>query len=847
MLNIQLYKILFTDNISDLNFSMKRILLIGLAILFFCKIGVAQQGKNGAEVISVNNTIVNEYTALTADATAGSTSITVTNNSLNTNNRFSSPLSKGDLLMVIQMQGATINGTATDSTWGAITAYNNCGLYEFVQVSGTSGTTTINICPLQNNYTAAGKVQVIRVPRYTSLTIDAGDTLTCDTWNGTQGGVIVTEVTGNTTINSTGAINASALGFRGGALDNSGGNTGTVSFASTDVDDGAEKGESIAGYENDYTTYGGMYCMGAPANGGGGGDGHNAAGGGGGNGGVLNAWTGDGNPDITTSPNYASAWNLEYAGFANSTSSGGGRGGYTWCTTGNNPYTTAPGSFFWGGDDRRNVGGKGGRPLDYSTGRIFSGGGGGAGQEDNNVGGAGGNSGGIIYMLSYGTISGGGSILSNGEAGGNSVCLAGSGDPPGGGGAGGTIILNSAGNISGIALFANGGAGGNQFITTNNIQPDESEGAAGGGGGGYIATSNNGLTTQLNGGANGISTSIGITPFLPNGGTSGDSGMVSTISGLPCFTALNAITGPVTICPNKTYTYSVNAGCQSTVYTWTLPAGWTGTSITNTITVTSGTSGGTVSVSECPFDTSIVVNVNPAPVMPKFPRDTAICGTINLTLNAGPGEFSYVWSTGDTTPVITITDTGTYWVQISGVCDTLPHDSITVLQELLPVVLLGKDTAVCDFKNYILTANTDSTATSYLWSTGAVTSSIPISTFGKYWVTVSNNCGSATDSIAIFSCEGGYVIPDAFTPGNSESANSLIGLLKIGSGPVYLQGFNIYNRWGQLIFTTNNDQQKWDGRFKGVPEPIGVYVYWVKYIDSFGVTKLLKGNITLLR
>jgi len=49
------------------------------------------------------------------------------------------------------------------------------------------------------------------------------------------------------------------------------------------------------------------------------------------------------------------------------------------------------------------------------------------------------------------------------------------------------------------------------------------------------------------------------------------------------------------------------------------------------------------------------------------------------------------------------------------------------------------------------------------------------------------------------------------------------------------------------VFTTTDDQNKWDGRFNGQPEQIGVYVYFVKYMDTFGVTKLLKGNITLLK
>ncbi len=198
---------------------MKKICLLILLTGFSLKICFAQKGKNDAETIAVNNTIVNEYTVLTADAAAGSTSITVTNNSLNTNGRFSSSLSGGDLIMIIQMQGATIASTQ-DTIWGTVTNYNSCGLNEFAQILSVSGATIINLqCPLQNNYSASGRVQVVRVPRYTSLTINAGDTLTCDAWESTGsaiGGIVAVEVQNTTTIN--GAINATAKGFRGGAL-----------------------------------------------------------------------------------------------------------------------------------------------------------------------------------------------------------------------------------------------------------------------------------------------------------------------------------------------------------------------------------------------------------------------------------------------------------------------------------------------------------------------------------------------------------------------------------------------------------------------------------------------------
>ena len=498
--------------------------LIILCLLFSLQSAFAQLGKNGAKTISGTITNLNEYTTLTADAVAGNTSVSVANCTLNSGGNFSAPLDTGDLIIIIQMQGATLNA-ATDSTWGAITNYSNCGNYEFAEVLSTPNVSTINLnCGLQNNYSAAGRVQVIRVPRYSSLTISAGATLSCVAWNGSTGGVLAAEVNGNTVISGTGKIDVSGKGFRGGLLTENTAQYGVLNYVYPTGNYGGEKGEGIAGFEGDYDIYGGRYCKGAGANGGGGGDSHNAGGGGGANGGVPSAWTGTGNPDVSNA-SWIAAWNLEYAGFASSSSSGGGRGGYSFSGNNQNPLVLAPHNASWGGDGRSVSGGWGGRPLDYSGGAIFLGGGGGAGHQNDNVGGAGGSGGGLFYLVNYGTVSGSGQIMANGSNGSNTgnSGLDGGIDGAGGAGAGGTIILNSSGTISGISATANGGSGGTQTVSLL-FDPYEAEGPGGGGGGGYIAVSNGAITGTANGGANGTTNSAPMSGFPSNGSTKGGSG-----------------------------------------------------------------------------------------------------------------------------------------------------------------------------------------------------------------------------------------------------------------------------------------------------------------------------------
>jgi hypothetical protein len=480
-----------------------------------------QVGFMGTGNITGSNIDVNTRTYLTSDATLGNTSITVNNSSLS-GSVFSGNLSSGDLILIIQMQGASIN-IANNASYGAITNYNSSGLYEFRCVSSVPNSTTINFnVPLANNYSSNGKTQVIRVPRYSTFNLAIGNSIRPAVWNGNIGGITVIEIGGNGTINGT--IDASGSGFRGGANDNTTqpATMNITSFYSSNVADGGRKGESIAGGDIDYDSLGGRYGRGAPANGGGGGNSHNAGGGGGANGGVISAWNGLGNPNNGPT-GWTTAWNLEGGTFSANTSSGGGRGGYTFSLDNRNALTTGPGNSNWGGNSRRNLGGYGGRPLAFSNTRIFFGGGGGAGDGNNSAATGGANGGGMVLILCYGNLTGSGIITSSG---GNSPnTMAGHNDAPGGGGGGGTILLSVNGTIGNtLNLYANGGSGGNQLITNN-----EAEGPGGGGGGGTISISNGNPTRVANGGINGTTTSPSLTEFTANGATIGGSGTTNGI------------------------------------------------------------------------------------------------------------------------------------------------------------------------------------------------------------------------------------------------------------------------------------------------------------------------------
>ena len=547
---------------------IKRLYLIVAAAVFLTSQLFAQPGIKGAANITGSNVNLNTYTYLMANANSGTNTITVNNSAL-TGSNFSTGLAAGDLVLIIQMQGASIN-VVNSSAFGAVSNYNNVGLYEFKCVASVPNASTIVFTSnLNNSYTSSGHVQIVRIPRYTSFNLSTGNSVQPSAWNGNTGGITAIEISGNATINGT--ISATGQGFRGGSFDNnsqSPSNNVTDWYTNSD-NDGGNKGESIAGYEaNEYQSGGYRYCRGAIANGGGGGNSHNAGGGGGANAGVVANWNGQGNPD-NSGLNYTLAWNLESLLFSANSSSGGGRGGYTYADQNRNALTLAPSNGSWGGNNRRNLGGLGGRPLDYSTGRIFMGGGGGAGDGNNNAASGGANGGGLIFIICYGNVSGNGIIVSNGA---NALPTSNAhNDAPGGGGGGGTIIVAASGTIANtLTLNALGGNGGNQLITTN-----ESEGPGGGGGGGYIAISGGSPIRNVNGGVNGTSSSAAVTEFIPNGATRGGAGTgnasisITSITG----TAVANAGGDQDFCRSV----NLNANTPSNASgTWTVISGTSG-------------------------------------------------------------------------------------------------------------------------------------------------------------------------------------------------------------------------------------------------------------------------------
>ncbi len=675
----------------------KRLIAIKLLCISYI-FSYAQPGKDGSYTVTSANQIINKYAMLSANIAAGDNTL-----SLVAGPSFS--LCSGDLVMVYQAQGASINTTLNTNQYGNINAYNSAGLYEFKYVQAISGNVITFQTVFTNSYSVLGRTQIIKVPQYSNLVINAGASITAKKWKDTTISTIVRRFGGIVAIHASnitnnGTITASGMGFRGGAYTDAAG-TGITSYISMSASDGGEKGEGIFGYQTEYSANGGRYCRGAPANGGGGGDAHNAGGGGGANGFNGNVWSGEG-VMVVDPNNPITAWALDPAYISNgnnlTNSSGGGRGGYSWGSFNANATINGPGNPIWnspitGGDSRRQVGGLGGRPLTNinSESRIYFGGGGGAANANNTASFGGADGGGIIYLVATNSIGGTGTIESNGNTSGNTFyCNC---DGASGGGAGGSIVIKTTSIPNSQSVSVIGGKGGDQLailtLVSGNYAStiDENDGPGGGGGGGFVAISAGAITPNINAGVNGQSLSQAVTEFPFNGATRGALGQIGAVTNT--FIAyLVAYTTPSILCQGESLSLvSPSVGLS---YQWTGPNSFTSSvqhpTLTSTTPVMSGTYTLFVELSSgCKEMVQTQVTVNPTPTLSL--ANATLCNTSSVNLFV-IGATQYTWQPGNLTgSLITVSPniTTNYTVvgDLNGCLETLSN---TVLVHPLPIV-----------------------------------------------------------------------------------------------------------------------------------------------------------------
>ncbi|MFN3940085.1 MAG: gliding motility-associated C-terminal domain-containing protein, partial [Chitinophagales bacterium] len=217
-----------------------------------------------------------------------------------------------------------------------------------------------------------------------------------------------------------------------------------------------------------------------------------------------------------------------------------------------------------------------------------------------------------------------------------------------------------------------------------------------------------------------------------------------------CFnylTGLDALTD-VSVCPGDSIQLSVPAGFDS--YLWLPDIGISDNTIYNPYFSPEETTTYIVTISdECGFTISDTVTVEvTSPDFVSLGPDKALCEGQSFTFNAfTPGADSYLWSTGSTLPTLTISTSGTWWVEVT-VGNCVDRDTVSANYFPAPVIDFGPDTTVCGIGETILLDATTPGAT-YLWHDGSTGPTFLITTDGLYFVTVSLGGCQDKDSLAV--------------------------------------------------------------------------------------------------
>jgi hypothetical protein len=342
------------------------------------------------------------------------------------------------------------------------------------------------------------------------------------------------------------------------------------------------------------------------------------------------------------------------------------------------------------------------------------------------------------------------------------------------------------------------------------------------------------------------------------------------------------ISGDTLACPNSIQQYSVPT-LDSASYSWTVPNGWTidSASAPNTLSVTIGHQDGWIvahEINSCANLTdSLLIHLYPAdlPQAAIDPRDTTICygATAGLNavfsaatsyswLNLGPfgrgdsGSISFLPSAIQTT--VTPTTTTDYILNIQNMgCPVIVSDTFTVAVVPPLVVSAGDDTLVVVSQPLQFQAtSTDPNPDVFQWSPSTDLNNPgianPVGLYGAdidsitYIVKATDSFGCfgvATVTVTIAKTHADIFMPNAFTPG--AGVNTIFRPVCFGISS--LQYFRVFSRSGQLVYSTSQIGQGWDGRIQGKLQENNTYIWMVHGIDFTGRSIFKKGTVELIR
>lgn len=270
----------------------------------------------------------------------------------------------------------------------------------------------------------------------------------------------------------------------------------------------------------------------------------------------------------------------------------------------------------------------------------------------------------------------------------------------------------------------------------------------------------------------------------------------------------------------------------------------------------------TASIGSCSVSSKIVVTPVPYPLADAG-NDTTICYNTFANLHGLANGMSFTWS-----PILSLSNAtllnpiakpgSTVQYILSAYdnkgCPKPGRDSVIVTMLPHMYAFAGRDTAVVVNQPLQLHATG---GVKYLWSPASGLSAPnladPVALYNepfvalKYKLLVYNqaNCeDTAFMSVKVFKSAPAVFVPNAFSP-NGDGNNERLKPISVGMKK--LEYFNVYNRWGQMVYSTVTDDAGWDGKVAGKQQDAGIFIWNVKAIDYTGKTYLQNGTVLLMR
>lgn len=240
---------------------------------------------------------------------------------------------------------------------------------------------------------------------------------------------------------------------------------------------------------------------------------------------------------------------------------------------------------------------------------------------------------------------------------------------------------------------------------------------------------------------------------------------------------------------------------------------------------------------------TIEISYIPLPVF-SLGNDTALCAGATLQIDlTGLGDH-YLWQDNTENKVYTITQPGVYSVAVTSQGCT-SKDTLIVNEKTIPRPDLGLNASICPGDSIMLHPGT--TDGLVVWNNQFVNQTYYVANAGLYSVSVTNECGTGRDEIAITlkDCDTDIIFPTAFTP-NNDGLNDVFKPLRAGGVTNYK--LLIFDRWGQVVFESTQVTTGWSGISSGREMPSGMYIWQVNYSSGSGNQLFSrKGTIHLLR